>query len=179
MKDEGFDHAHSSPIKTPKQLLIVVVLAFVIPVIGIIMLAQFVTSTKAPAPEAMEPEAVAQRIKPVADVVIAGSPQASAEQAAAAAAPPPAAPAAPAATGPVSGEQVYAQACAACHGAGVMGAPKFGDKGQWAARLGKGKDTLYASAIKGIGAMPPKGGNTALSDEQVKAAVDHMLAAVK
>lgn len=175
MKDEGFDHAHSSPIKTPKQLIVVVVLAFLIPIIGIILLTQFVVSGKAPSSIAMDPEAVAQRIKPVADVVLAGSDEAAAEQAAGAAA----GATQQAAAGPVSGEAVYKQACAACHAAGVMGAPKFGDAGQWAPRLGKGKDTLYASAINGIGAMPPKGGAAALSDEQVKAAVDYMADAAK
>jgi cytochrome c5 len=61
----------------------------------------------------------------------------------------------------------------------VAGAPKIGDKAAWAARLKAGKDALYASALKGKGAMPPKGGNASLSDEAVKAAVDHLLAAAK
>lgn len=176
MKDDGLDHAHSSPIKTPKQLIVVVVLAFIVPIIGIILLTQFVLSGKEPSPGAMDPEAVARRIQPVADVVLAGSSEASAEQSAAAAAP--AAPA-PAAAGPASGEAVYKQACAACHGAGVMGAPKLGDNAQWSGRLSKGKDGLYASAINGFGLMPPKGGNAALSDTEVKAAVDYMLDAAK
>jgi cytochrome c oxidase subunit 2 len=77
------------------------------------------------------------------------------------------------------GKSTYDTACAACHGTGVAGAPKLGDKAAWAPRLKQGKDTLYASAIKGKGAMPPKGGNTALADEAVKAAVDHMLAAAR
>jgi cytochrome c oxidase subunit 2 len=85
--------------------------------------------------------------------------------------------AAPAA--PTDGKTVYDTACNVCHGAGVAGAPKMGDKAAWATRLKQGKDTLYASAIKGKGAMPPKGGNTALSDDAVKAAVEHMLAAAK
>jgi cytochrome c5 len=61
----------------------------------------------------------------------------------------------------------------------VAGAPKVGDKAAWTPRLKTGIDTLYASAIKGKAAMPAKGGNTSLSDADVKAAVDYMAAAVK
>lgn len=77
------------------------------------------------------------------------------------------------------GKKVYEANCVACHGAGVAGAPKFGDKALWAPRIKTGMDTLYASAIKGKGVMPPKGGNTALSDADVKAAVDYIVAAAK
>lgn len=77
------------------------------------------------------------------------------------------------------GKSVYESACVACHGAGVAGAPKLGDKAAWAPRLASGKDALYASSIKGKGAMPPKGGQATLSDEQVKVAVDHMIATVR
>ena len=79
----------------------------------------------------------------------------------------------------VDGKSTTDTACAVCHAAGVAGAPKLGDKAAWAPRLKQGKDALYASALKGKGAMPPKGGNTALSDEAVKAAVDHMLSTVR
>jgi cytochrome c5 len=84
--------------------------------------------------------------------------------------------AAPAAA--AGGEALYKQACQVCHAAGVAGAPKFGDKAAWAARVGAGVDGLTASALKGKGAMPPKGGTTA-SDADIKAAVQYMLAAVK
>jgi len=70
---------------------------------------------------------------------------------------------------------VYAQTCAACHASGVAGAPKFGVKADWAARLAAGRETLLTVALKGKGAMPAKGGNASLSDADVKAAVDHML----
>jgi cytochrome c5 len=77
------------------------------------------------------------------------------------------------------GQQVYQTTCFVCHGAGIAGAPKLGDKGQWAKHIAKGLDTLYASAVNGVqgsaGAMPAKGGNPALSDAEVKAAVDYML----
>ena len=66
-----------------------------------------------------------------------------------------------------------------CHAAGVAGAPKFGDKAAWAPRLKTGIDALYASALKGKGAMPAKGGNATLADADVKAAVDYMVAAAK
>lgn len=77
------------------------------------------------------------------------------------------------------GKTTYETACVVCHGAGVAGAPKFGDKAAWAPRIAQGKDPLYASSLKGKGAMPPKGGNTTLPDEAVKAAVDYMLAAAR
>ena len=78
------------------------------------------------------------------------------------------------------GQQIYQAACVVCHGAGIAGAPKLDDKGQWAKRIAKGVDTLYASAINGVqgsaGVMPAKGGNAALSNAEVKAAVDYIVA---
>jgi cytochrome c5 len=77
------------------------------------------------------------------------------------------------------GQAVYDQACMACHAQGVAGAPKFGDAEAWAARIAKGKDTLYENSINGFqgeaGVMPPKGGFMNFSDEEVKAAVDYMV----
>lgn len=97
---------------------------------------------------------------------------------------PAAAPAAPAAAAPATvssaaGEALYKQACTVCHAAGVAGAPKFGDKAAWAARLPAGVDGLTASAIKGKNAMPPKGGAATASDADIKAAVAYMVNAVK
>jgi len=92
-----------------------------------------------------------------------------------------AAPAAPAAEKPANkaaaadGRAVYTSSCAACHATGAAGAPKTGDKAAWAPRIKTGNDVLYASALKGKGAMPAKGGNAGLSDAEVKAAVDHMV----
>jgi cytochrome c5 len=81
------------------------------------------------------------------------------------------------------GQQVYQATCVVCHGAGIAGAPKLDDKGQWAKRIAKGVGTLYASAVNGVqgsaGAMPAKGGNPALSNAEVKAAVDYMVAQSK
>jgi cytochrome c5 len=87
--------------------------------------------------------------------------------------------AAPAASSEDKGKATYNQACVACHGQGVAGAPRFGDKAAWAPRIKTGMDALYTASLKGKGAMPPKGGNTALADADVKAAVDYMVAAAK
>jgi cytochrome c5 len=116
---------------------------------------------------------VAERIKPVAQVNVASAETQREPVKNAAAAPPPSR----------DGQQVYQATCVACHGAGIAGAPKLGDKSQWAKHIAKGRDTLYASAVNGVqgstGAMPPKGGNPALSDAEVRAAVDYMVARSK
>ena len=79
----------------------------------------------------------------------------------------------------IDGKAVYDKTCAMCHGPGIAGAPKFGVSGDWAARRGRGTEALYASALKGTPkGMPARGGNADLKDEEVKAAVDHMLAAL-
>ena len=87
------------------------------------------------------------------------------------------------ATAVIDGKKIYNGMCVACHGAGVAGAPRVGDKGAWAERIDKGASTLYANAINGVqgssGVMPAKGGNPALSDDEVKAAVDYMVAQSK
>ncbi len=116
---------------------------------------------------------VAERIKPVAQVKVASAETQREPVKSAAAAPPPGR----------NGQQVYQATCVACHGAGIAGAPKLGDKSQWAKHIAKGRDTLYTSAVNGVqgstGAMPPKGGNPALSDAEVRAAVDYMVARSK
>lgn len=73
------------------------------------------------------------------------------------------------------GEAVYNQACMACHMTGAAGAPIKGDTEAWAPRIEKGMETLYDHSINGFNAMPAKGGNASLSDEEVKAAVDYMV----
>ncbi|HLS80701.1 MAG TPA: c-type cytochrome [Steroidobacter sp.] len=119
--------------------------------------------------------AVAERIKPVARVAVAG------EDNSALAPEPEPAPAAAAAD--LSGEQVYNMACVACHGAGVAGAPKHGDAASWAPRIAKGMATLNKHALEGFqgdtGFMPPKGGRTDLSDGSVINAVEYMVAGSK
>ena len=270
---------HHSPIKTPKQLVTVVLLAFLVPIAIIVLISQYVTTGIILDPDstATVPEYVAQRLKPVGQVVVAaasggtqapktgeevvkavcaachasgalnapkigdsgawgklaaegldhlaasaikgknampakgGNPslsdleiaraivymanqsgqklkepeakaadkKADAKPAVAAAAPAPGAAAAPAATAAVDGKAIYEKNCVACHMAGVAGAPKAGDKTAWAPRIAEGKDHLYDQAIKGKGAMPPKGGNANLSDAEVKAAVDYLVSLAK
>lgn len=271
---------HTSFIKTPKQLLAVVVLAFVIPILLIAMLASLASRSVEPTVDAKSQEAVAKRLKPVGQVVVSegsdvpgqrngkqiveavcvachatgalnapkigdtatwqklivqghdqltaaaikgvrqmpprgGDPKltdaevsravaymanqagakfteppvqtaavapaaaASGAVAAAAAAPAAAAPAGAAQSGASAGKSVFDASCAACHGTGVAGAPKLGDKAAWAPRLKQGMDTLHQNALKGKGAMPPKGGNMALAEADVKAAVEFMAAQVK
>ena len=115
------------------------------------------------------PEAVLERIQPVGQVRVGKSDEIVAAAAPAAAA------AAPAAGGGQSGEQVYNSACVACHSTGVAGAPKVGDKAAWEPRLAQGKDALLSAALKGKGAMPPKGGNMSLGDADIAGAIQYML----
>jgi cytochrome c5 len=131
------------------------------------------------APAAAAPAAAAAAAAPMAAAAPA-APAPAAPMPAAAAAAAPVAVAAVAAAAPSSdaGKKLYDTNCMACHAAGVAGAPKFGDKAVWAPRIATGMDTLYASAIKGKNAMPAKGGSGA-SDDDVKAAVQYMVAAAK
>ncbi|MBF8284616.1 MAG: cytochrome C [Anaerolineales bacterium] len=116
---------------------------------------------------------VAERIKPVGQVVVASAETQRQPVKNAVVAPP----------ASRDGQQVYQAACVVCHGAGIAGAPKLDDKGQWARRIAKGVDTLYASAVNGVqgsaGVMPARGGNPALSNAEVRAAVDYMVARSK
>ena len=75
----------------------------------------------------------------------------------------------------VSAKELYQASCSACHGTGLMGAPKLGDKAEWAPRIAMGMDTLYERALQGFSTMPPKGGCAACSDEEVKLVVDYMV----
>ena len=120
------------------------------------------------------PSAVAERIAPVGKVRVEGSEaaqEAAAEVQARAAEPV----AATAAAGGQSGEEVYNTVCLACHATGAAGAPKMGDKAAWEARYALGLDALVNSSINGKGAMPPKGGSTSTSDDEIRAAVEYML----
>jgi len=122
---------------------------------------------------------VAERIAPLARVAVAGTDNAALNaRDTTPAVPPPAAPAAV-----LTGEQVYSTTCIACHAAGVAGAPKFGDKGAWAPRLGQGLAVLHKHALEGFqgksGVMPPKGGRVDLADQSISNAVDYMVNAAK
>ena len=124
---------------------LVIALGSVVFVVAMISIANTAKGTKP-----VDPEAANLRIAPVATLKIA----------------------APVAAGGAarSGEQIYQAACAACHDAGVAGAPKLGDKGAWAPRLALGLDGLLKSAIAGKNAMPPKGGSDA-NDTELAAAI--------
>ncbi len=146
---------HASPIKTPKQLIVTIVLAFVVPIAIIILLVNMVvTGTKTGAgSDALSGEAVARRIAPVAgfELVDANAPKVF-----------------------KTGEQVFATVCTACHTAGVAGAPKLGDNAAWAPFIKAGYDEMMKVALHGKGGMPAKGGNPALSDYEVARAVVYM-----
>jgi cytochrome c5 len=115
---------------------------------------------------------VEQRLQPVARVAVAGQDNSALKIESAG-------PALPAAAIPADGKAAYEAACAACHGAGIAGAPKVGDQGAWGPRIAQGKDTLYKHAIEGFtgktGVMPAKGARADWPDDLVKQAVDHML----
>jgi len=119
------------------------------------------------------------RIAPVARVAIAGRDNSALQPIATVSAR--ATPAVPAAI--LTGEQVYQTACFACHGAGIAGAPKFGDKAAWAPRIGEGVAVLHKHALEGfqgkVGMMPPKGGRVDLADQSIMNGVDYMVNAAK
>jgi cytochrome c5 len=148
--------------------------------IGIFALARVVaseTQDKQVLEEKSYLKSVEGHLQPVAKEAVAGADNT------ALAIKPDAGPAAGSASGgpaaPKDGADTFTQVCSACHGAGIAGAPKAGDKGAWGPRIAKGKETLYDHALKGFqgssGVMPAKGGRADLSDDLVKAAVDHMV----
>jgi cytochrome c5 len=148
------DHAHEShtgPIKTPAQLLWTSFFSFVAPIFIIIGLVYFVTSGDKPAAGAVDQElATAQRIQPVGSVELRD------------------------ANRPLqAGDAVYKAQCAACHEAGLAGAPKFGDVTAWAPRIGTGYEALLNSVLKGKGAMGAQAGG-AFRDLELGRAVVHM-----
>ena len=185
---------HHDPIEDniethPVKLAIGIVIGAVALIIGIYLVVQLAVGSyggrELKGDPAMSDKAVAQRLAPVAQVSVDPNAPATPAPAAAPAAPvaaaaiPPAAPAKAGAASGSAGKATYDTACVACHGAGIAGAPKFGDKAAWAPRVAQGIAALHNTALKGKGAMPPKGGNTALADDAVKAAVDYMVAAAK
>ena len=156
MSDPHADHdlPHEGPIKTPTQLFWAVLASFVVPIVVILMLVNYVVADKSPAAgsTAHSAEAVAQRIQPAGRVELKD------------------------ASDPASlktGEQVYVAQCVACHGSGVAGAPKLGDAVAWGPRVKAGYDALMTSSLKGKGAMGAQGGGD-FSDVEIGRAVVYM-----
>lgn len=148
------EDAHEGPIKTPTQLIVAVLFAFLIPILAIVLLVQYVSSDNkvGAGSEALGMEATAERIQPIGAVTIKVS---------------------SGATAAMTGEEVFKARCGGCHAAGAMGAPKFGDAGAWGARISQGFDTLWQHALKGKNNMPPQGGGD-LSDYEIARGVVYM-----
>jgi cytochrome c5 len=153
MSDNSHDQheAHTGPVKNPKQMLLLSLASFIIPVFIIIGLVFYVTSANKEAPGASDAErAVAQRIQKIGAVEVRD------------------------ANRPLkAGEEVYKAQCSACHATGAAGAPKFGDAGAWGARIKQGFDTLVNSALKGKGAMGAQAGGD-FNDTEIARAVAYM-----
>ena len=143
---------HSSFIKTPQQLITIVLLAFVVPITGIVLTVQLVLGRPHADPAALTPEAIAARLKPVAGEAVVGAAGAGAMK---------------------SGEEIVKEVCGTCHVPGVANAPKLGDKAAWAPRLKQGLSGLLQSVVKGKGAMPARAG-TSLSDQELGSAIVFM-----
>ena len=193
--------SHHDPVEEniethPVKLAIAVMVGAVSLILGVIMLAHFAIGNYVvgnSVDKVNSPEAIALRIAPVTVLAVDASKNAApalvqaAATSVAAAAPVVAmaipAPASPGAATAGGGEGVFKSACIACHGAGIAGAPKAGDKAAWSPRVAQGKPTLYEHAIRGYqgkaGVMPAKGGNSALADGDVKSAVDYMVSLAK
>ncbi|QPF71751.1 cytochrome c5 family protein [Roseateles sp. DAIF2] len=157
-QDHGHDHsahaAHEGPIKTPKQLIWAVGFAFVVPVIVIILLANYVSSAVKPSAgsEGLTDQAIAARIQPVGSIEIKDLSDPGAMK---------------------TGEQVFQAQCAACHSTGAAGAPKLADAAAWGPRIKNGFDALLTSALKGKGSMGPQGGGD-FSDFEISRAVVYL-----
>ena len=129
---------HESPVKTPGQLIAVIIASFAIPIILIVLFANYANHAfrAGAGTDALSDEQVAARVAPLAkvDVKDANAPRTY-----------------------KTGEEVYKAVCVTCHGTGAAGAPKFGNKDDWAPRISQGFDTLLKTALAGKGAMPPRG----------------------
>jgi cytochrome c5 len=147
------DHdSHEGPIRTPKQLVVTVVASFVVPVLIIIMLINFVAWDTKPGAgsDGMTDEAIARRIAPVGVSEFKDPGDIKTMK---------------------TGDQVFQAQCSACHTPGVAGAPKLGDEAAWSARIKTGLDALLNSALKGKGAMPTQAGGDHSDFEIARAVV--------
>jgi cytochrome c5 len=152
--DHDQEESHEGPIRTPKQLVWAVVASFVVPIVAIIMLVNYVDfgSRSGAGSDGMSAEAVAKRLQRVGSVEIRD------------------------ANAPMvlkTGEEVYKAQCTACHAAGAAGAPKTGDAAAWAPRIKTGYEALLNSALKGKGAMAAQGGGD-FSDVEIARAVVYL-----
>ncbi len=166
---EGHGTESQGLINTPKQLITVVVASFLVPIIGIVLLVSFVTGAKNTEPAGSQAKAaavIAERMRPIGQVWIAGEE-------------PPAGAVAVAAVAAVkvekTGEEVYKSACASCHTTGALNAPKLGDNAAWAKLIPEGHAALTKQAIAGIRQMPARGGNPALTDIEMSRAVAYLV----
>ncbi|VWC41190.1 c-type cytochrome [Burkholderia lata] len=148
---------HESPVKTPGQLIAVIIASFAIPIILIVLFANYANHAfrYGAGTDALSDEQVAARVAPLAQVEVkdANAPRTY-----------------------KTGEEVYKAVCVTCHGTGAAGAPKFGNKDDWAPRISQGFDTLLKTALAGKGAMPPRGGTSPddVSDYEIARAIVYM-----
>ncbi|HEM7896838.1 TPA: cytochrome c5 family protein [Burkholderia cenocepacia] len=148
---------HESPVKTPGQLIAVIIASFAIPIILIVLFANYANHAfrSGAGTDALSDEQVAARIAPIAKVEVkdANAPRTY-----------------------KTGEEVYKAVCVTCHGTGAAGAPKFGNKDDWAPRISQGFDTLLKTALAGKGAMPARGGTSPddVSDYEIARAIVYM-----
>lgn len=165
-----------NPDKRFFDLFMMVMGSLIVVTFGLILLANYIANRTQKAYILEDPayqKVVADRIAPVSRVALKGeATEATGETAKSA---PDAA--------PLSGQQVYEQACIACHGAGIAGAPKFGDANVWKPRISQGIETLKEHVINGYqgstGFMPPKGGRVDLSDDEIYSAMNYMIDQVR
>ena len=152
--DSAHDAPHEGPIKTPKQLVVAVLASFIIPIIVIVLLVNYVDfgAKLAPGSDGLGAEAVARRLQPIGKVEVRDASAPTVMQ---------------------TGLQVYQGRCGACHTGGAAGAPKSGDAAAWAPRIKTGYDALLTSALKGKGAMSAQGGGE-YSDYEIARAVVYM-----
>ena len=142
---------------TPQQVIIATLAGLIAPVIAIFLIIQLVLGIQSghntPAPSNTPDAALIERIKPVGEVKVFDANTPKVEK---------------------SGEEVFNAVCTSCHTPGALGAPKFGNKGDWSTRIAQGYQTLIKHAIDGIRQMPARGGDGELSDVEMARAVAHM-----
>jgi cytochrome c5 len=148
------DGPHEGPIKTPKQLILAVFFAFLIPIAIIVLLTEYVGSHARPnaGSDLLTPTATAERIAPIGMVEVKDASDPATMK---------------------TGEQVFAAQCTTCHTPGMLGAPKLGDTAAWAPRVPSGYAALLQSAVHGKGNMSPQGGGD-FTDFEIGRAVVYM-----